>query len=294
MGLTISGALSVVSQELRRAKFEPGPRDPEILIEEATGRSISELRREPGAELTSKEQELLFRWVEELIRGVPLAYVIGNWDFWGYRFRVGPGVLIPRPETEILVEETLKWVQQNDARRGMDWGAGTGCVGLTIALEAKVKITLVEKSQEALFYANENRKRLGEKFKDRDLLGRTDVLEIGVELLSVSEPLDFIVANPPYIALGDSRVEDSVRDYEPEEALYSGPDGLEAIRIWTQKAAEILRPGGLWIFEIGNGQAAEAVQCVQKTSRFRSLQVLRDLAGHERIVSAERVEWNVL
>lgn len=208
------------------------------------------------------------------LAGEPLAYVCGFKDFYKHRFLVGPGVLIPRPETEIVVEAALDFLPQGESRIA-DFGAGTGCIGISILLERPAaRLVAVEKSPDALKYLRRNIKELG-------VGARTEVAPIAVEELP-DKDFDLIVANPPYIAPTDPNVEENVRRFEPALALFSDGEGLGAIHRWLDEAARILKVNGRLIMEVGAGQSKILREYSVQGLKFDS--VKRDLAGHERVL----------
>lgn len=211
----------------------------------------------------------------------PVAYITGKKEFWGRNFLVDRRVLIPRPETETLIEATLPLLEANMAV--LDVGTGSGCIAVTLALEAArrnlpLSITGMDISPEALEVARKN----------------ADLLEASVEFVSgdirnVPDPLthrvfNLIVSNPPYVASRDiSKLEAGVRDYEPPLALDGGPDGLEIIREILQAAENgLLAENGLIIMEIGAGQA-KVLREVTEGANIRYHSTIKDLAGVERV-----------
>lgn len=216
----------------------------------------------------------------------PVAYITGTREFYGRSFRVTPDVLIPRPETELVVEEALGLLAAlsptfaSGAPRIADVGAGSGCLAVTIALERpNAHVMAIDVSEPALRIAYENARTLG-------AAGRIEFWR-GAFLPRGVPALDLIVANPPYVAEDDrDSLPMEVRAFEPPQALFGGPDGLTVIRGLVPEAAVALRPGGWLVMEIGAGQA-EAVAALLRGSGLLTLHHIRhDLQDIPRVVVA--------
>ncbi|MEX0914519.1 MAG: peptide chain release factor N(5)-glutamine methyltransferase, partial [Wenzhouxiangellaceae bacterium] len=212
--------------------------------------------------------------VRERAEGVPIAYLAGSREFYGREFRVSPAVLIPRPETEHLVEWALTLDLPQDAR-AVDVGTGSGCIILTLATERPGwQCTGTDISAEALAVAAENRELLN---LDRVGLLRGDLLE------PIDETgLDLIVSNPPYVAAGDRHLVQGDVRFEPEIALSDGADGLDAIRRLIEQSRRLLAPGGWLLIEHGYNQA-EAVRALFRSNGYEQVESKTDLAGIERV-----------
>jgi release factor glutamine methyltransferase len=220
--------------------------------------------------------------LERRRRREPMAYILGVQEFWGRDFKVAPGVLIPRPETELLIEETLAWAREQDGAplQIADVGTGSGCLAITIALEVRgAEVYATDISPAALAIAGENAQRLGATIR----------LHQGLLLADVPAPLDLIVSNPPYVTQAEYEVlQPEVRAFEPETALVGGGDGLAVIRELIGVAATTLRPGGRLLMEIGYGQAEMVGQLVRANERLELRQIMNDLQGIPRAVVAAR------
>ncbi|MFZ5596240.1 MAG: peptide chain release factor N(5)-glutamine methyltransferase [Bacillota bacterium] len=267
--------------------------DAEVLLAHAVGMDRVSLYREGLMEL-SREQEALFRsLVERRAAGEPAAYITGRKEFMGLDFAVSPAVLIPRPETELLVEVALGYLKKIDLSNGakpplvVDVGTGSGAIAVSLAVKMeRAKIYATDISPAALKIARENAKRLaGEKveFIPGDLM---DSLKAFLPRGSV----DLVTANLPYVPTGDIQsLMADVRDYEPRLALDGGADGLDLYRRLVPEAFEMLSPGGLLLMEIDPGQ----VRSISKILGSRwIIQVFKDLAGRERLISAEKDNTN--
>jgi len=222
--------------------------------------------------------------VERRVRREPLAYIIRRQEFWGLDFEVSPAVLIPRPETELVVESALGFVQRDAHVHIADVCTGSGCMAIALACERpNARVTATEISNAALEVARRNAVR--QRVAERVSLVRSDLLG-GVE-----GPFDVVVANPPYVADRErATVQPEVRDYEPALALFSGPDGLDVIRRLVPAAASRLRPLGMLAFEFGFGQADAVTELIARTADLALIELRRDLQGIERVAVARKTE----
>jgi release factor glutamine methyltransferase len=179
----------------------------------------------------------------------PVAYIRGIQEFWGREFLVSPAVLIPRPETELIVELASDYLRSRPGAVVVDVGTGTGCIAITLALEhADASVHATDISREALDVARANAQRLHAD-------GRVRFIH-GAHLTGAPRPIDLLLANPPYVAERDRpALAPEVREHEPAVALYGGPDGWREIRHLLQQAAAALAPGGLFLMELGYGQS---------------------------------------
>ena len=216
-------------------------------------------------------------------RREPVAYILGSQEFWGRNFSVGPGLLIPRPETELIVEEVLQRVSRGArVETACDVGTGSGCLAVTLAAELPhARFSATDVSPMALLGARANADQYG-------VTARIDFL-LGSYLATTSTPLDLIVSNPPYIAERHyASLPPEVLDFEPPEALLAGPDGLRDIRELIRLAPAALREQGLLILEMGHDQSARVTALVSQTPGLRLLHVRADLQGHARVAVVER------
>ena len=205
-------------------------------------------------------------------QGEPVAYLLGEREFMGHRFQVGPGVLIPRPETELLVEQVQAALSHAKASRVLDLGTGSGAIAISIALALpEACVTATDASPQALALAQRNAASLGARVAFR----QGDWYQA---LPADAGPFDLIVSNPPYIAAGDAHLAQGDLRFEPDMALTDGADGLAAIRVIVEQASRWLAPGGqLWL-EHGYDQA-QAVQQLLRQAGFTQVSSLPDLAG---------------
>lgn len=219
---------------------------------------------------------LLDGWIVRRCGGEPLQYILGSADFYGRSFVVRPGVLIPRFDTEILVQEALNGLSDGDPV--LDLCAGSGCVGLTVGAERRVPVTEVEKYDEAFSVLKENR----DAVYPPAVLWQRDVL---------TDPLGgnyaLAVSNPPYIPTADLSGLSCEVHREPVTALDGGADGLDFYRILVRRCFDVLRPGGWCLTEIGIGQG-DAVEELFRDAGFVGLRRVRDYGGIERVIGGIR------
>jgi len=227
------------------------------------------LNPEQSAELESR--------LTRLENGEPLPYVLQRREFFGLDFSVSPQVLIPRPETELLVEQALGWLRANPGRRSaLDVGTGSGCIALALAVNVPdLHILASDISSDALEQAGENLDRIA---------GQARVDFILADLIpAVREPVDIICANLPYIP-SDELAKLKVAVWEPRIALDGGPDGLSLIRRFLEQAPASLAPGGLLLMEIEAGQGKAALDLAGQAFPRAEIVLLPDLAGRDRLV----------
>jgi release factor glutamine methyltransferase len=207
-------------------------------------------------------------------QGEPMAYILGVREFYGLEFAVSPSVLIPRPETELLVELALARIPANADARALDLGTGSGAIAVAVGkARPQARLTAVDIDYAALGVARENarRHRVRVRFFCGDWFGALP-----------GEIFDLIVSNPPYVAAGDPHLAMGDVRFEPQRALLGGADGLDCIRAIIAKAAKHLRPGGWLLFEHGYDQA-EACRALLRTHAYSEVQSWSDLAGIARV-----------
>ncbi len=268
--LTWSDALTLAS---RGHALSAG--DARRLLQQVTGATPAQVIAWPGRQLGSIDQMRFTSLVERRAGGEPMAYLVGTRDFYSRSFRVDARVLIPRPETEGLIDAALARLPVGGAPEVVDLGTGSGCVGITLALEQpNLKVLGVDASADALEVARANARALECStidFVQGDWLHGID-----------GQRLTMIVANPPYVAEDDAHLTEGDLRFEPRQALSPGGDGLVALRTIIMQAPAALADYGWLIVEHGYDQAA-AVGALLAAHGFVDLFCERDLAGHERI-----------
>lgn len=255
--------------------------DAELILSHVLGLDRVALYLQHDRPLSEDELERLRPLVRRRGAREPLAWILGTKGFWKVELHSPPGVLVPRPDTETLVEAALSWLPEDEERFLADVGSGTGAVGLSILVaRPKTKLYATDLSPEAIAATRENASRLG-------LSERVGVLR-GPLLSPIppSRPIDLVLSNPPYIPSAQiATLAPEIRDHEPRLALDGGPDGLDVYRALIPLAAARARVGVL--LEVGDGQAAE-VGALLAAAGLREIQTWRDLSGTERVVGARR------
>jgi len=225
--------------------------------------------------LDAEQQARYAALFERRLRGEPLAYILGEREFFGLNFKITPATLIPRPDTELLVELALQRIPQRGAFRVLDLGTGSGAIALSIAhARPDIEVTAVDASPEALEVAQENTRRLN--------IGNARLLRSDWFSALAGERFDLIVSNPPYIADGDAHLAQGDLRFEPRGALASGADGLGDIRRIVAGAKGHLHAGGWLLFEHGYDQAGRARELLGAAG-YAGVFSARDLAGIERV-----------
>lgn len=269
--LTVGEALRQAIRFLSEHGIESPRLTAEVLLSRALGRDRVYLYAHPEAPLPELAWIHFGRWLHERSQGKPLQYITREQEFYGRRFTVGPGVLIPRPETELIVELALR----NEPTTVLDIGTGSGILAITLALEWERPAVATDLSAEALRIARANAEALG---------APVQFVQADLAAAFAGHSFDAIVTNPPYIPAGDGPgLQREVRDWEPPTALFSGPDGLDHYRRLEPLCRRLLRPGGWLLGEFGYGQAAAIAELFQG---WRAVELHADLAGTPRVLAA--------
>ncbi|MES2026892.1 MAG: peptide chain release factor N(5)-glutamine methyltransferase [Pseudomonadota bacterium] len=243
-----------------------------ILIGHVTQLSRVQLITHSERQLNQAEAPQLSRLFERRLAGEPIAYLIGEREFYGLSFDVTPAVLIPRPDTELLVELALQYLPPQG--RVLDMGTGSGAIAIAIAhTRPDTSVTALDVSEQALTIAQGNAKKndVQVRFLCSDWFSAVE-----------NQHFDLIVSNPPYIVAGDPHLSEGDLRFEPVDALTDHANGLSALQIISQGAASYLKPDGWLLMEHGYDQAA-AVRQLLSENRFEEVQSWRDLAGIERV-----------
>ena len=274
--LTVANALKQASKAAEEHSETPAL-DAQTLLAGIMRRPRAWLLSHPEARLTPRQHRRLNRACTMLAQGIPLPYVLGRWEFYGREFALSPAVLIPRPETETLVELALAWLRAHpNHRRAADIGSGSGIIAITLAAEIPdLTCTATDISKAALGIAALNASAHG--VADRIRLIHTNLLE------SVTETFDLIAANLPYIPT-ERLASLEVAHREPRIALDGGADGLALIRRLLAQAQSRLRAGGVIMLEIDDSHAQSASEAARSVFPNAAVQVHNDLASRQRVL----------
>lgn len=287
-GITVREVLALSTKYLEEHGSGSARLDTEILTALALGIRRLDLYLAPEKPLAETERESLRGFLRRRGQGEPVAYITGRREFFGLPFLVSPAVLIPRPETEVLVDATLEWLERGGPPSPLvaDVGAGSGAIACAIASRNDAaRVVATELSPEAADVCRENVARLG--LRERVQVVHCDLLEG----LGPDQRLDVVVSNPPYVAESESGILDQgVLDFEPRSALFAGEDGMSVTGRLVSQAASRLVEGGVLLVEVGTpDQRDRVLDRLEKDRDFTEVQPLHDAARVVRGLQARRV-----
>jgi len=268
-------AATSIAEALRSAGIDPA--DARVLLRAALQASDAHLVAHPEQALTDIESGRYRAWLERRRAGEPVAYLTGEREFYSLAIKVTPAVLIPRPETELLVEAALGLIPADAPVRVLDLATGSGCVAVAIARHrARARVTAADVSRDALAVARDNALKHGVN---------VEFIESDWFAAFSGRRFDLIVANPPYVADGDPHLEHGDLRFEPRSALIAGPAGLGCIELIVGQAMRHLTAGGQLLFEHGHDQGPCA-RSLLAAAGYGDIATRRDLAGLERVTGA--------
>ena len=280
MAITYNNLYLDIRRQLRGAGIEAATLEARELVCFGTGKSREQLQRDGGLYASPELERRVRDLVDRHLAGEPVAYLIGEWEFYGLPLDISREVLIPRPDTEVLAEQAINYLRTQGECRVLDLCPGSGCVGLAIASQVpQTRVVLGEWSDGALKICRQNIRRNG-------LSGRVVPMQADARDKPEKALGDFqcIVCNPPYIPRADiDGLDVSVKDYEPHLALDGGEDGLDFYRDISEKWKDALNIGGRLYFEVGIGQA-DSVLRIMRAQGFGDIQVVKDLHEIPRVV----------
>lgn len=275
-------------KRLKKAGIEQCGMEARLLIQTASGKTKEEFCRDLRLYASDATAARVRELAERREKGEPLAYITGEWEFYGLPMAVTRDVLIPRTDTEVLAEAAILYAKAVGPCRILDLCSGSGCIGIAVAANVPgCRVVLTDISEQALRVSRIN--ILKNQVSSRVTAVRADALQNPPLLLG---NFDVIVCNPPYIPTGDIEgLDSSVREYEPAAALDGGADGLEFYRSILSLWTKILKPGGCLMFECGAGQA-ESVRALMRLNGFEDVRTLKDTLDIERVVAARKITKN--
>jgi len=280
--MTIFEAYNSTKKKLEAAGIEDYVFESKQIIKHITGLSASQILTSYNRPLTEYQENNLIALIHQREVRYPLQYIFGEWDFYGRSYYVGPGVLVPRADTETVVDTCLEFLKTTENPDVLDLCAGSGCIGITLAKETpSAKVTMVEKYEEALKYANKNIER-NEAFNTVILQG--DIFE----KCGADKQYDLIVSNPPYISNAEMKIISPETKFEPETALKAEDDGLEFYKAITENYKNSLKQGGMLCFEVGFTQAHKVKEILENAG-FEEIKIRKDLNSVDRAVSGIKI-----
>lgn len=287
----LRGALKSALAQLRAANVPSHTLAAELLLMKVMERDRAWIYAHPEETLTPEQQAQFQHLVTRRCAGEPTQYLTGRQEFWGREFEVGPGVLIPRPETEHVVEVALEMLgppakDGPEAFRIADLGTGSGCLAITLALALpRAEVVATDCSEAALEYARRNAQK--HRVAGRIQFLRDDFLRGW--LAENHERLDLVVSNPPYIGRKDAAtLPREVREHEPPEALFGGEEGMEMYEPLIEQAGNALRPAGVLVLELGYNGVLRVRSLLETHPGWSEIRVRHDLAGIARVIAARR------
>lgn len=289
MPKTYLQSLREAKQILKKSKIGSPEVNAEILLSHVIKKTKVELYLNGHQILTRNQEQKYKKLIQERVRGKPLQYILGETEFYGLKLKVNKNVLIPRPETEILVENVINFFKDRGEKLKMiDWGTGSGNIAIALAVNLNCYVYALDISQPALKLARRN--ALGNKVAKKIKFLQSD----GFKKLDkrLKGKIDAMVSNPPYVKETDFRkLPNEIKKFEPKVALLSPPNGLFYLHKIIKEAKPFLKSGGLIALEVALGQAPKVAKLLEKDGNFENIQIKKDLAGIERVVLAQRKKF---
>ncbi len=290
--MTIKEVLDKTTTFFKQKAFHSPRLDAELLIAFGLNLDRMQLYLKFDQPLKDHEVEKLRELVKRRTSGEPVAYILGKKEFYKTTFLVNKSVLIPRPETETLVELAAKYIEREqpfEKFHVLDIGGGSGCIGISLAKEfPEVQISIIEKSNDAaeVISQNINLNHVSNvSVFNLDANDMDGFVSEWTAKFGMAPNFDLIVSNPPYIAIDDKEVEENVKKFEPETALFAGDDGYLFLKNWAEKYSTILKDDALMIFEMGYTQGNQIQEYVTKLKLFKSVKIKKDLTEKDRFIS---------
>lgn len=276
--MTIFEAYNTSKKRLEAAGVEDFIFEAREIIKHITGLSAAQILTSYNRKLSQFQENNLIAILHQREVRYPLQYIFTKWGFYGREFFVGPGVLVPRADTETVIEASTEYLKDKESPKILDLCAGSGCIGITLAKEIEnSKVLLVEKFQEALSYTNKN-------IEYNKAENATAIMGDIFEGAGADGEYDLIVSNPPYIPEEEMSIISPETKYEPETALLARDGGMEFYKAITEKYYDSIKSGGMICFEVGFNQSERVVE-ILKNAGFTNITVKKDLNEINRVVS---------
>ena len=290
--MTVLESLNQTTDRLRNHRIENPRLNAELLLARSLNLSKEGLYRHLPQPVKEPEKEVLEGLIRRRISGEPLQYILEHQEFWSIDFKVDPRVLIPRPETELLIEQSLPTLSEISLKRNpsvLEIGTGSGAIAIALAKEVRnIFLVATDISQDALVLAKENAESAGVQERIKFLIGD---LFGPFHPPKGKAPFDLILSNPPYVSRTKiNTLAKEVKDYEPRIALDGGEDGLAFYRRVLPEASFYLREGGWLLFEIALGQSGIVSEMIEEGGNFFKPESIPDLSGIGRVVKAQKSE----
>ena len=281
--MTLESAIKSGYQKLRKNNIKSALLDSEILLSKAINKSREYLILNSNQDMNEKEYNFFAKMIKQRSQGKPIAYLVGKKNFWKYEFNINEKVLIPRPDTEVIIEQVLKIYKKKNKINFLDIGVGSGCILLSILKEKKDFNAIgIDVSRHALKVCKINANKL--KVKNRVKLFKSDIDKF------FKGKYDLIISNPPYIKNLDLKyLEKDVSRFEPRQALDGGIDGISEIRKVIKKSSELIKYGGKLILEIAFNQKQEVIKLLKKNG-FYINSVVKDLGKNDRCIISTKIK----
>jgi len=281
--MPLSDAIRQGTITLQEVQIETASLDAQLIAAYVLQRDRLYVLTNPQMELTAEQAQTFFALIKRRSKFEPITHITRTCEFMALEFEVDEHVLIPRPDTEILVEAAIAKIREQDVRHALEIGVGSGCIAVSLAVNCPdVYITAVDISPKALEVAKRN--AITHSVAERISFAEGDVFASICEELELAGQFGMIISNPPYISVDEmAQLEPNVHDFEPHTALFGGDDGLDFYREISRRAPSLLEPAGMIMFEIGCDQAMP-VHNILSECGFVDIATMRDLADKDRVV----------
>lgn len=281
--MTIFEAYNSTKKKLEKAGIEDYVFEAKQIIKHVTGLNATQILTMYNQKLTEFQENNLVAIIHQREVRYPLQYILGEWDFYGRPYSVGPGVLVPRADTETVIEVGLDYLKDKEKSEILDLCAGSGCIGITFAKEKEdSNVLMIEKYMEAFRYTLKNL-QINEAINAKAMMG--DVFECA----GTDKSYDLIVSNPPYIPKEEMEIVSPETRFEPETALIAEDGGMEFYKAIVENYTPYLKNGGMMLFEVGINESRKVAEILEKAG-YGNINIKKDMGGIERAVSGIKGE----